>query len=75
VFEAFNSCATPSQLLKHGGYFAADVEFYHDTGGVTWNREQMLANTEKYACGSCGGVAEFLILWRQQIASGALPGP
>lgn len=39
------------QLKKHASYFAPDVEFYHDTGGVTWNRQAMLANTEKYVCG------------------------
>ena len=27
------------------------VEFYHDTGGVTWTRQDMIANTEKYVCG------------------------
>jgi hypothetical protein len=52
AFEAFNSCANPGQLQKHADYFAADVEFYHDTGGVIWNRQEMLANTEKYVCGN-----------------------
>jgi hypothetical protein len=52
VFAAFNTCATPGQLLRHADYFSADVEFYHDTGGVTWNRKEMLANTEKYVCGN-----------------------
>jgi len=52
VFDAFNTCAVPGQLQKHGDYFSADVEFYHDTGGVTWNRQAMLANTAKYACGN-----------------------
>ena len=28
------------------------MEFYHDTGGVTWNRKEMLANTEKHVCGN-----------------------
>lgn len=51
VFDAFNNCAVPEQLEKHAGYFAPDVEFYHDTGGVTWTRKDMLANTQKYACG------------------------
>ena len=51
VFNAFNNCSAPEQLQKHAAYFAPDVEFYHDTGGVTWTREAMLANTEKYACG------------------------
>lgn len=51
VFDSFNHCADPAQLERHAGYFDPDVEFYHDTGGVTWNREDMLANTRKYACG------------------------
>ncbi|WP_258072027.1 hypothetical protein [Xanthomonas arboricola] len=51
VFDSFNRCADPAQLEKHASYFDPHVEFYHDTGGVTWNREDMLANTRKYACG------------------------
>ncbi|UNK47894.1 nuclear transport factor 2 family protein [Lysobacter sp. S4-A87] len=51
VFGAFNTCSEPGQLQKHASYFAPDVEFYHDTGGVTWSRQEMLANTEKYVCG------------------------
>jgi hypothetical protein len=51
VFDAFNTCSVPGQLQKHASYFAPDVEFYHDTGGVTWSRQDMLANTEKYVCG------------------------
>lgn len=52
VFDAFNKCSSPEQLQKHASYFAADVEFYHDTGGVTWSRQEMIANTEKNACGN-----------------------
>jgi len=52
AFDAFNHCADPDQLRKHESYFAPDVEFYHDTGGVTWTRDAMLANTKKYACGN-----------------------
>ena len=51
VFDAFNHCADPAQLQAHAAHFAADVEFYHDTGGVTWTREAMIANTAKHACG------------------------
>lgn len=51
VFDAFNRCADPAQLERHAGYFDPAVEFYHDTGGVTWTREAMLANTRQYACG------------------------
>ncbi|MFC4820323.1 nuclear transport factor 2 family protein [Dokdonella ginsengisoli] len=52
VFDAFNHCSDPGQLEKHASYFAENVEFYHDTGGVTWNRNDMLANTRKYVCGN-----------------------
>jgi uncharacterized protein DUF4440 len=51
VFDAFNNCSAPEQLQKHASYFAPDVEFYHDTGGVTWSRQEMLTNTAKNACG------------------------
>lgn len=51
VFDAFNNCSSPGQLQKHADFFAPDVEFYHDTGGVTWSRQEMLANTEKHVCG------------------------
>jgi hypothetical protein len=51
VFDAFNHCDAPGQLQKHADYFAPDVEFYHDTGGVTWTRDAMIANTGKNVCG------------------------
>ena len=52
VFDAFNQCSDPAQLERHASYFAQDVEFYHDMGGVTWTREAMLENTRKHACGN-----------------------
>lgn len=52
VFDAFNRCADPAQLQRHASYFAERVEFYHDNGGVTWNRADMLANTRQHACGN-----------------------
>ncbi|MCL7715258.1 nuclear transport factor 2 family protein [Stenotrophomonas sp. CPCC 101365] len=51
VFDSFNRCQDPAQLEKHAGYFDPAVEFYHDTGGVTWTREAMLENTRRHACG------------------------
>ena len=101
AFDAFNHCAEPGRLDEHAGYFSPDVEFYHDTGGVTRTRDQMIANTGKYVCGKftrqlipgslkvypvkdfgaisqgvhrfcqldsgkCEGLADFVIVWRQQ---------
>ncbi|GGY13687.1 hypothetical protein GCM10008098_00410 [Rhodanobacter panaciterrae] len=50
VFDAFNHCSEPGQLERHASYFAPDVEFYHDQGGVTWTRDAMIANTRKNVC-------------------------
>lgn len=54
AFDAFNRCDQPGQLEKHASYFAKDVEFYHDTGGATFTRKAMIANTRKYVCGNFG---------------------
>lgn len=51
LFDAFNHCGEPGRLDEHAGYFSPDVEFYHDTGGVTWTRDAMIANTKKHVCG------------------------
>ncbi len=51
VFDAFNHCDAPGRLAEHASYFARNVEFYHDTGGVTWTRAAMLKNTRKFVCG------------------------
>lgn len=52
LFDSFNKCSAPSELDKHASFFASDIEFYHDNGGVTWSRDAMIANTQKYACGN-----------------------
>jgi hypothetical protein len=46
VFDAYNRC----DLLAFGGYFSPKVEFYHDTGGATFDRKTVVANTRKYIC-------------------------
>ena len=62
MFDAFNRCEDPAQLERHASYFAPGVEFYHDTGGVTWDRDSMIANTGKYACGN----------YRRELVAGSL---
>jgi hypothetical protein len=52
TFDAFNRCSEPGQLEKHAKFFAPDIEFYHDTGGVTWTRDAMLALIKKNVCGN-----------------------
>jgi hypothetical protein len=52
LFDSFNKCADAGELVRHASYFASDVEFYHDSGGVTWDRQTMIENTKKFACGN-----------------------
>lgn len=52
LFESFNNCQNPEELERHSSYFSSDVEFYHDNGGVTWDRESMISNTKNNACGN-----------------------
>lgn len=62
TFDAFSNCSAPEQLKKYASYFAPNVEFYHDTGGVTWNRQDMLARTKKNVCG----------IYRRELVAGSL---
>nr|WP_298123008.1 nuclear transport factor 2 family protein [uncultured Pseudoxanthomonas sp.] len=52
VFDTFNTCADPAQLVKHAAYFDEAVEFYHDNGGVTWTRDEMIERTRANVCGN-----------------------
>ncbi|MFT4252677.1 MAG: nuclear transport factor 2 family protein [Caulobacter sp.] len=47
LFDAYNACA----LDAFEAAFAPDVEFYHDEGGVTWERQSVIDSTRKYICG------------------------
>jgi Domain of unknown function (DUF4440) len=51
AFDAFNRCEDAAQLDRYAGYFEPDVEFYHDLGGVTWARDEMIAQTRANVCG------------------------
>lgn len=51
MFDSFNQCEDPAQFERHRALFDSKVEFYHDLGGVTWDREQMLANVRENVCG------------------------
>ena len=47
LFDAYNKC----DLDMFAELFAPDVEFYHDKGGVTRTRQEVVDNTRKYICG------------------------
>jgi hypothetical protein len=47
LFDAYNRC----DLKTFGGLFDRDVEFYHDHGGVTHTRREVVDNTRRNICG------------------------
>jgi hypothetical protein len=51
MFDGFNHCEQPAQLEKYLSYFADDLEFYHDNGGLARGIERQRVDTAKYVCG------------------------
>jgi hypothetical protein len=51
LFDSFNKCADPAEFRKHAAYFAKDVEFYHDLGGVTLGVDKLMDQTRQNVCG------------------------
>lgn len=46
-FQAYNIC----DLDKQATLYSDDIEFYHDTGGLMTDKQEILDGTEKYVCG------------------------
>src|SRR5260370_19878970 len=47
LFDSYNRC----DLEKFSSFLVADVEFYHDQGGVTLGREKLTDSVKKNICG------------------------
>ena len=47
LFDSYNRC----ELEKFASFFAEDVEFYHDQGGVTLGRAALTDSVKKNICG------------------------
>jgi ketosteroid isomerase-like protein len=45
-FDAYNTC----DLEKFAALMVEDVEFYHDQGGVTWTRQEVVDAVNKNIC-------------------------
>lgn len=66
-FDAFNHCSSSDELKKHASYLNANVEFYHDKGGVSWTRKDYIDKTRMNVCGhfrrvlTAGSLQVFLI--------------
>jgi len=47
LFDSYNRC----ELEKFAAFFAGDVEFYHDQGGVTLGKGELTESVKKNICG------------------------
>jgi hypothetical protein len=47
LFDAYNHC----DLKRFANFFVADVEFYHDHGGVTRGRDALTRSVQQNICG------------------------
>jgi hypothetical protein len=47
LFDSYNRC----DLVKFGNFFADDVEFYHDQGGLTLGKANLTESVRKNICG------------------------
>ncbi|MHB8654589.1 MAG: nuclear transport factor 2 family protein [Terriglobia bacterium] len=54
LFDSYNHC----DLVKFATFFADDVEFYHDQGGVTLGKDKL---TESVKTNICGKVTRELV--------------
>jgi ketosteroid isomerase-like protein len=57
LFDAYNKC----DVDKVGTFFAEDLEFYHEKGGLTLTREGTLNGMRKNLCGNENKVRRELI--------------
>jgi hypothetical protein len=48
-FDAYNNCAT--KLDYYSTFYADDIEFYHDNGGLATSKPQIIESTKNNICG------------------------
>ncbi|MBS1534309.1 MAG: nuclear transport factor 2 family protein [Bacteroidetes bacterium] len=46
-FDAYNQC----DMKKQEAIYAADIEFFHDKGGLMTSKKELLEATQKNICG------------------------
>jgi hypothetical protein len=51
MFAAFNTCDQPGQLDRYMAFYAPDIEFYHDNGGLMVGLPDQREATRKNVCG------------------------
>lgn len=48
-FETYNTCDV--NLEKYSSFYSEDIEFYHDGGGYTNSKKEIVDGTKKNVCG------------------------
>lgn len=48
-FALYNTCDV--HLAEYADFYADNLEFYHDKGGLMNSKEDVVASTKKYVCG------------------------
>ena len=48
-FGAYNTCDV--NLEKYGSFYSENIEFYHDQGGLTTSKTDIIEGTKKNICG------------------------
>jgi hypothetical protein len=48
-FDAYNTCDI--NLEKYGQFYSDNIEFYHDQGGLTTSKQDIIEGTRKNICG------------------------
>jgi hypothetical protein len=48
-FDAYNTCTI--NLEKYSSFYADNLEFYHDQGGLMTSKQGVIDATKKYICG------------------------
>lgn len=48
-FDAYNHCDT--RFETYANFYTDDIEFYHDQGGLSNSKKDILEGTKKYICG------------------------
>lgn len=48
-FGAYNTCNV--NLEKYGSFYSENIEFYHDQGGLTTSKSDIIEGTKKNICG------------------------
>jgi len=49
LFDAYNTCT--DNLEKHASFYADEIEFFHDKGGLSTSKEDIIESIKNNICG------------------------